>query len=87
MYFDDFGSFLAIFRPFLPKKKCAGVPEAFWGWIEVVASGHGVCTPSAHFFALKIAQNISNNAYFDCFWSFLAILRPFLSEKKVRRGS
>ena len=53
------GVILAILRPFSAKKKCAGVPEAVWGWFEVVSSGHGACAPSAHFFVLKIAQNIS----------------------------
>ena len=49
-YFDGFWSFLAILRPFLAEKKVAGAPEAFWGLFEVVASGHGPCAPSAHFF-------------------------------------
>ena len=30
------------FEAVLAEKKCAGVPEAFRGLLEVVASGHGV---------------------------------------------
>ena len=56
-YFNGFWSFLEAV--FVGKKKCAGVPEAFWGWFEVVASGQGACAHSAPFVALKIARNIS----------------------------
>ena len=63
-YLTVFGRFWPFLGRFWPKKKCAAVPEAFWGWFEVVASGHGaVRTLRALFFAKNSATYLKKHVF------------------------